>query len=140
MYNLGLIDFTKNTFGPNLFFTNTFDEKFLEEKKSALSSIDLDDSIPIKIDNSIILTNEKRNSKNVNNKLTLSSEMNFDKRKSKKSSIGSYGSNIVIITNQEQSDDSKECPITAQVNKLLKDPQALRFKKYNSKRKRHMKK
>ena len=141
MHNLALTNFTKYTFGPNLFFTNTFDEKFLEEKQFALSPIDLDDSIPFRRDSSIIMKKEGTYSKNLNNKLTISSEKILDKKKSKKSSAGSYGSNIVLISYQDQSEDSKDCPIAEQVNKLVKkDPQIFRYKKHNTKKKRFSKK
>ena len=141
MYNIGNSNFTKNAFGPILFPDNIFDEKFLKEKESALSTISLDDSIPNQKKNSIKVILEKTNSKIIkdkNNRLSVSSEFFFDKKKSKRSSVGSYGSNIILITNKEE-DDSNENLIGQEINKLLKDPKNLRIKKNNNKRRKYHK-
>ena len=135
MYNIGLSNFTKNQFGPTLFLNDIFDENFLKEKESALSPMSLDDTIPNQNNNIYNLTLSKTNSKKYNEKkntLSLSSELIFDKKKSKKS-YGSYGSNIIIISSNK--DDQSECPIITAINTLLKDPKNLRIKKTN-KRKR----
>ena len=81
---------------------------------------------------------DKPNSKSIidKNKLNIASELIYEKRSklsSKKSSIGSYGSNIVIIsTNKEE--DSKEGLIIEEINKLLKDPKNLKIRKPIKKR------
>ena len=125
-----LTTFTKNAFGPILFIENKYDHQFLEEKESALLPIPLDDSLPTKALATNKLTLEKPNSRNVSDKknhLNISNDYLFDKKKSKKSSKGSYGSNIILITNKEE--DSKECLIIEEINKILKDPKNLRIKK-----------
>ena len=140
MSNLRVINFAKNKFGPTLFPNNIFDEKFLQEKESALAPIFLDDSFPIQTYNSNNITYQKTNSKSINNRmnrLSTSSEFIFDKKKSRRHSICSYGSNIILITNC-QDDEAKECPIISEINKLLKDPKNLRIKK-SHKKKRYLK-
>ena len=133
MENSGITNFTKNTFGPMLYPNNLFDQNFLKEKESALSPIFLDDTIPIQTNSSINLLLDKPNSKSIidKNKLSITSDLIYEKRSklsSKKNSIGSYGSNIVLIsTNKEE--DSKEGLIIEDINKLLKDPKNLKIKK-----------
>jgi hypothetical protein len=130
-----LTTFTKNAFGPILFIENKYDHQFLEEKESALLPIPLDDSLPMKALSVNKLSLEKQNSRSVSDKknyLNVSSEYLFDKKKSKKSSVGSYGSNIILITNKEE--DSKEGLIIEEINKILKDPKNLRIKKHKKKR------
>ena len=137
MYNIGLSNFTKNQFGPALFLNDIFEENFLKEKESALSPMSLDDTIPNQNNNIYNLTFSKTNSKKCNEKrntLSLSSELIFDKKKSKKS-YGSYGSNIIIISSNKE-DDQSECPILSALNTFLKDPKNMRIKKTN-KRKRN---
>ena len=131
MINYTSTNFTKQNFGPILDLNNRFDNKFFEEKKSALSLILLDDSVQVKPFSSNKLTLQKTNSRK--NKLSISSDYLFENRKSIKSSAGSYGSNIVLISNKEE--DSKDRLIIDEINKLLKDPKNLRVKKPN-KRKR----
>ena len=136
MSNLRIIDFTKNKFGPTLFPNNIFDDNFLKEKESALSPIFLDDSFPIQTNVSNNITYEKTNSKSIKeriNRLSASSEFMFDKKKSRRHSICSYGSNIVLVT-ACQDDETNECPIVTEINKLLKDPKNLRIKKSNKKK------
>ena len=136
MNNLRIINFTKNKFGPTLFPNNIFDDKFLQEKESALSPILLDDSFPIQTNTSNNITYEKTNSKSIKdriNRISVSSEFKFDKRKSRRHSICSYGSNIVLITSCRD-DENKECPVITEINKLLKDPKNLRIKKPNKKK------
>ena len=65
MYNS---DFTKNSFGPALFFDNIFDDKFLKEKEFALSPISLDDSIPTQKNTSNNLNLFEANFKSINDK------------------------------------------------------------------------
>ena len=132
MYNIGLSNFTKNQFGPTLFLNDIFDESFLKQKESALSPMFLDDSIPNQNNNIYNFAFPKTNSKKCNEKrntLSLSSELAFDKKKSKKS-FGSYGSNIIIISSNRE-DEARECPILEAINTLLKDPKNLRIKKTN---------
>ena len=130
-----LTNFTKCTFGPTLFIDNKYDHQFLEEKKSALLPIPLDDSLPNKSISPNRLSLDVQNSKSGTDKknyLNISSEYLFDKKKTKKSSVGSYGSNIILITNKEE--DSKECLIIEEINKMLNDPKNLRIKKPKKKR------
>ena len=138
MENSGLTNFTKNTFGPMLYPNNLFDQNFLKEKESALSPIFLDDTIPLQTNSSINLLFDKPNSKSIidKNKLSIASELIYERRSklsSKKSSVGSYGSNIIIIsTNKEE--DSKDGLIIDEINNLLKDPKNLKVKKPIKKR------
>jgi len=131
MYNS---DFTKSSFGPALFLDNIFDDKFIEEKKIALSPIFLDDSIPSQNINSNNLKFQKTNSKSIN-KLNISNDKYFDKRKSRKSQSGSYDSNIILISSNQE-DDSHECPIIKEINKLIRDPKILKMKKSSKRKKR----
>ena len=135
MHKYRLTNFTKNSFGPTLNLNNEFNKIFLEDKQSALSPIYLDDSIQVKPFNSNKLSLTKTNSKGNNDKNKLSISSDYP-RKSIKSSAGSYGSNIILITNKEE--DSKECLIIDEINKLLKDPRNFRSKK-TIKRKRYIK-
>ena len=138
MENSGITNFTKNTFGPMLYPNNLFDQNFLKEKESALSPIFLDDTIPLQTSSSINLLFDKPNNKSIidKNKLSITSELIYEKRSklsSKKSSVGSYGSNIIIIsTNKEE--DSKDGLIIDEINNLLKDPKNLKVKKPIKKR------
>ena len=137
MYNS---DFTKSSFGPALFFDNIFDDKFLKEKEFALSPISLDDSIPTQKNTSNNLNLFEKNFKIINdkkNKLSLSPDVYFEKRKSKRTSLSSYGSNIIIIPAQD--DDIEECPIISEVNKLIKDPNTLLKVRKSSKKRRNEK-
>jgi len=123
-----MTNFTKNAFGPILSLDNQFDEKFLDEKESALSPMILDDCIQIQNNNNT--NNLKKDKKNINNGLKEKPKYRFstDKRKSKKSSIaGSYGSNIIIISSYKDEDDRN--PITEEVNKLINISKNLRAKK-----------
>ena len=136
MYNTLPTNFTKNTFGPLLFPNNIFDEKFLKEKESALSPIALDDTVQIQTNTSYNLW-EKTNSKSIKdkNKLNFTSDLINEKRKSlNKNSIGSYGSNIIIVSSN-QDNDSKDGLIIEEINKLLKDPKNLKIKKTNKRSK-----
>ena len=136
MYNSLPTNFTKNTFGPLLFPNNIFDEKFLKEKESALSPIALDDTVQIQTNTSYNLW-EKTNSKSIKdkNKLNFTSDLINEKRKSlNKNSIGSYGSNIIIVSSN-QDNDSKDGLIIEEINKLLKDPKNLKIKKTNKRSK-----
>ena len=141
MYTIGLSNFTKSEFGPILFMNEIFDDKFLKEKESALSPIYLDDSIPVPIQNnanSYNLTFEKNNSIKLNEKkntLSISSDLLFDKKKSKKS-FGSYGSNIIIISSHNE-EQPKECPVLEAINQFLNEPKNLRIKKSNRKSRYH---
>ena len=133
MYNSLPTNFTKNTFGPLLFPNNIFDEKFLKEKESALSPIALDDTVQIQTNNLW----EKTNTKSIKdkNKLNFTSDLINEKRKSlNKNSIGSYGSNIIIVSSN-QDNDSKDGLIIEEINKLLKDPKNLKIKKTNKRSK-----
>ena len=133
MYNTLPTNFTKNTFGPLLFPNNIFDEKFLKEKESALSPIALDDTVQIQTNNLW----EKTNTKSIKdkNKLNFTSDLINEKRKSlNKNSIGSYGSNIIIVSSN-QDNDSKDGLIIEEINKLLKDPKNLKIKKTNKRSK-----
>ena len=136
MYNSLPTNFTKNTFGPLLFPNNIFDEKFLKEKESALSPIALDDTVQIQTNTSYNLW-EKTNSKSIKdkNKLNFTCDLINEKRKSlNKNSIGSYGSNIIIVSSN-QDNDSKDGLIIEEINKLLKDPKNLKIKKTNKRSK-----
>ena len=136
MYNTLPTNFTKNTFGPLLFPNNIFDEKFLKEKESALSPIALDDTVQIQTNTSYNLW-EKTNTKSIKdkNKLNFTSDLINEKRKSlNKNSIGSYGSNIIIVSSN-QDNDSKDGLIIEEINKLLKDPKNLKIKKTNKRSK-----
>ena len=136
MYNTLPTNFTKNTFGPLLFPNNIFDEKFLKEKESALSPIALDDTVQIQSNTSYNLW-EKTNTKSIKdkNKLNFTSDLINEKRKSlNKNSIGSYGSNIIIVSSN-QDNDSKDGLIIEEINKLLKDPKNLKIKKTNKRSK-----
>ncbi len=136
MYNSLPTNFTKNTFGPLLFPNNIFDEKFLKEKESALSPIALDDTVQIQTNTSYNLW-EKTNSKSTKdkNKLNFTCDLINEKRKSlNKNSIGSYGSNIIIVSSN-QDNDSKDGLIIEEINKLLKDPKNLKIKKTNKRSK-----
>ena len=136
MYNSLPTNFTKNTFGPLLFPNNIFDEKFLKEKESALSPIALDDTVQIQTNTSYNLW-EKTNTKSIKdkNKLNFTSDLINEKRKSlNKNSIGSYGSNIIIVSSN-QDNDSKDGLIIEEINKLLKDPKNLKIKKTNKRSK-----
>ena len=133
MYNTLPTNFTKNTFGPLLFPNNIFDEKFLKEKESALSPIALDDTVQIQTNNLW----EKTNTKSIKdkNKLNFTSDLINEKRKSlNKNSIGSYGSNIIIVSSN-QDNDSKDGLLIEEINKLLKDPKNLKIKKTNKRSK-----
>ena len=130
MYNS---DFTKSSFGPTLFLDNIFNDKFIKDKENALSPIFLDDSIPSQNINSNNLKFQKTNSKSIN-KLNVSNDKFFDKRKSRKSQSGSYDSNIILISSNQE-DDSHECPIIKEINKLIRDPNLI-IKKKSSKRKK----
>ena len=135
MYNSLPTNFTKNTFGPLLFPNNIFDEKFLKEKESALSPIALDDTVQIQTNNLW----EKTNSKSIKdkNKLNFTCDLINEKRKSlNKNSIGSYGSNIIIVSSN-QDNDSKDGLIIEEINKLLKDPKNLKITKTNKRSKYH---
>ena len=136
MYNIGLSNFTNNEFGPVIFLNEIFDDKFLKEKEFALSPMSLDDTIPNQNNNNLFnLTISKTNSKNINDKkntLSISSDLLFDKSKSKKS-FSSYGSNIIIISSHQE-DEPKECPILHAINQFLKDPKNLRIKKTNKRK------
>ena len=136
MYNSLPTNFTKNTFGPLLFPNNIFDEKFLKEKESALSPIALDDTVQIQTNTSYNLW-EKTNSKSIKdkNKLNFTCDLINEKRKSlNKNSIGSYGSNIIIVSSN-QDNDSKDGLIIEEINKILKDPKNLKIKKTNKRSK-----
>ncbi len=136
MYNSLPTNFTKNTFGPLLFPNNIFDEKFLKEKESALSPIALDDTVQIQTNTSYNLW-EKTNSKSIKdkNKLNFTCDLINEKRKSlNKNSIGSYGSNIIIVSSN-QDNDSKDGLIIEEINKLLKDPKNLKITKTNKRSK-----
>ena len=136
MYNTLPTNFTKNTFGPLLFPNNIFDEKFLKEKESALSPIALDDTVQIQTNTSYNLW-EKTNTKSIKdkNKLNFTCDLINEKRKSlNKNSIGSYGSNIIIVSSN-QDNDSKDGLIIEEINKLLKDPKNLKIKKTNKRSK-----
>ena len=136
MYNSLPTNFTKNTFGPLLFPNNIFDEKFLKEKESALSPIALDDTVQIQTNTSYNLW-EKTNTKSIKdkNKLNFTSDLINEKRKSlNKNSIGSYGSNIIIVSSN-QDNDSKDGLIIEEINKILKDPKNLKIKKTNKRSK-----
>ena len=136
MYNTLPTNFTKNTFGPLLFPNNIFDEKFLKEKESALSPIALDDTVQIQTNTSYNLW-EKTNTKSIKdkNKLNFTSDLINEKRKSlNKNSIGSYGSNIIIVSSN-QDNDSKDGLIIEEINKLLKDPKNLKITKTNKRSK-----
>ena len=133
MYNS---DFNKNLFGPTLILDNTFEDQFLKEKEYALSPISLDDSIPIQKSSSNNLNLIEANSKNVkdkNNKLSLSPDIYYEKRKSKRNSLNSYGSNIIIIS-ASPDDDTKECPIVREVNKLIREQNILRVRNPSKRR------
>ena len=132
MYNS---DFTKSTFGPTLYLDNMFDDKFLEEKEYALSPIFLDDSIPSNKNDSNNLLFQKTNSKS-KKMLNISCDKTFDKKKSKKSHSGSYDSNIVLISSKKE-EDSKECPIIKEINKLIRDPQILKITRPTRKKRRY---
>ena len=119
-----------------LFPNNIFDEKFLKEKESALSPIALDDTVQIQTNTSYNLW-EKTNTKSIKdkNKLNFTSDLINEKRKSlNKNSIGSYGSNIIIVSSN-QDNDSKDGLIIEEINKLLKDPKNLKIKKTNKRSK-----
>jgi len=131
MYNS---DFTKSSFGPTLFLDNIFDDKFIKDKENALSPIFLDDSIPSQNINSNNLKFQKTNSKSIN-KLNVSNDKFFDKRKSRKSQSGSYDSNIILISSNQE-DDSHECPIIKEINKLNRDPNLIKKKKSSKRKKR----
>ena len=136
MYNTLPTNFTKNTFGPLLFPNNIFDEKFLKEKESALSPIALDDTVQIQTNTSYNLW-EKTNTKSIKdkNKLNFTCDLINEKRKSlNKNSIGSYGSNIIIVSSN-QDNDSKDGLIIEEINKLLKDPKNLKITKTNKRSK-----
>ena len=131
MYNS---DLTKSSFGPTLFLENIFDDKFIKDKENALSPIFLDDSIPSQNINSNNLKFQKTNSKSIN-KLNVSNDKFFDKRKSRKSQSGSYYSNIILISSNQE-DDSHECPIIKEINKLIRDPNLIKKKKSSKRKKR----
>ena len=130
MYNS---DFTKSSFGPTLFLHNMFDDKFLEEKEDALSPIFLDDSIPTHKNDSNNLLFQKTNSRSIK-MMNISSDKYFDKKKSRKSLSGSYDSNIVLISSKQE-EDSHECPIIKEINKLIRDPEIIEIRR-PTKRKR----
>ena len=139
MENSRLTNFTKNTFGPIIYPDNIFDVNFLKEKESALTPISLDDSTPIQIHSSNNLFFDKLNSKSIidKNKLSIAPELFHEKKSrlsSKKSSLGSYGSNIIIISTHQE-EDSKDGLIVEEINKLLKGPKNLK----NNKKKRYLK-
>ena len=127
MYNS---DFTKSSFGPTLYLDNIFDDQFIREKENALSPIFLDDSIPTQNN----LKFQKTNSKSIN-KLNISNDKSFDKRKSRKSQSGSYDSNIILVSSNQE-DDSHECPIIKEINKLIRDPKILKIRKPSKRKKR----
>jgi hypothetical protein len=131
MYNS---DFTKISFGPILFLDNIFDDKFLEEKESALSPIFLDDSIQSQNNNPKNLKFPKTNSKNLN-KLNISVDKFFDKRKTRKRISSSYDSNIILVSSYQE-DDSVECPIIKEIKKLKRDPKILTIIKHSKRKKR----
>ena len=133
MHNIGIENFTKNAFGPTLFPQNIFDEEFLKEKESALSPISLDDSLPLpkqNTNNSIFEKTYSKSIKDKNNRMSVSSELLFDKKKTKKSSLCSYGSNIILVTTNKEDVDANNL-IGQEINKLLNDPKNLRKKKPN---------
>ena len=99
-----------------------------------MSPIFLDDSIPIQNINSNNLKFQKTNSKSIN-KLNVSNDKFFDKRKSRKSQSGSYDSNIILISSNQE-DDSHECPIIKEINKLIRDPNLIKKKKSSKRKKR----
>ena len=132
MYNS---DFIKSSFGPTLFLDNMFDDKFLEEKEYALSPIFLDDSIPSQNNDSNQLLFQKTNSRSIK-MLNISYDKTFDKKKSKKSHSGSYDSNIVLVSSKNE-DDSRECPIIKEINKLIRDPQILKIRKPTRRKRRY---
>ncbi len=134
MYNSNLTNFTRNSFGPTLFLDNQFDDKFLEEKEYALSPIFLDDSIPSHKNDSNHLLFQKTNSKSIK-MLNISCDKYFDKKKSKKSLSGSYDSNIVLVSSKQE-DESHECPIIKEINKLIRDPQILKIRKPTRRKRR----
>ena len=127
-------DFTKISFGPILFLDNIFNDKFLEEKESALSPIFLDDSIQNQNNNSSNLKFQKTNSKSIN-KLSISVDKLIEKRKSRKSQSGLYNSNIILVSSYQE-DDSVECPIIKEFNKLIKDPKILIIRNISKRKKR----
>ena len=131
MYNS---DFAKSSFGPTLFLDNIFDDKFIKDKENALSPIFLDDTIPSPDINSNNLKFQKTNSKSIN-KINVSNDKFFDKRKSRKSQSGSYDSNIILVS-FDQDDDSHECPIIKEINKLIKDPKLIKMRKSPKRKKR----
>ena len=129
--------FKKISFGPILFLDNIFDDKFLEEKKSALSPMFLDDSIQSQNNNSNNLKSPKTYSKSIN-KLSISADKLFNKRKSRKSLSGSFDSNIILVSSYQE-DDSAECPIIKEINKLIKDPKILILRNLSKRKKRQRK-
>ena len=66
--------------------------------------------------------------------MNISSDKYFDKKKSRKSLSGSYDSNIVLISSKQE-EDSHECPIIKEINKLIRDPEILKIRR-PTKRKR----
>jgi hypothetical protein len=132
MYNS---DFMKSSFGPTLYLDNQFDDKFLEEKEYALSPIFLDDSIPSHKNDSNHLLFQKTNSRSIK-MLNISCDKNFDKKKSRKSHSGSYDSNIVLISSKQE-EESRECPIIQEINKLIRDPQILKMRKPTRRKRRY---
>ena len=132
MYNS---DFTKSSFGPTLFLDDMFDDKFLEEKEYALSPIFLDDSIPSHKNDSNHLLYQKTNSRSIK-MLNISCDKTFDKKKSRKSLSGSYDSNIILVSSKQE-DESRECPIIKEINKLIRDPQILKIRRPTRRKRRY---
>ena len=130
-------NFTKISFGPILFLENIFDDKFLEEKESALSPIFLDDSIQSQNNNSNNLNFPTTNSKS-KNKLSISADKFINKRNSRKSQSGLYDSNIILVSSYQE-EDSVECPIIKEINKVIKDPKILILRNLSNRKKRQKK-